>query len=431
MVSIDSEVVARDAAQDHPFQAIQIVESVAGRFVNGGQQRFTGIVANQAQQLAQGNNQILAATLLESLKVIGDFGRGFQNRLFFRMGIAAFDAFPTRRAVFEQSDALLSGFGNAAVGDDTAEIELDFDLIFGFAHLDTATNPGDWHGIAIRVQRDVSFHIHDALMKPVYLGNPGGQRFQMRLFGGKQLARNGAEMFFVCRIDAIAPLARLKIQIVPTGESASGKEVVLDKVEGPFDAARTVRIAQFVGSELETEAFAEGLHLRHRNHPPPRAAQHNHVRVVDHDPTASAAEKTQGVGQEDFAVEPLERGVALKEQHARVAQHGRCGLRAAFFSGDLDQMRRGVMLKLFAGRKLVESGWQFRLLTDAMTAAKGRQRRIRQSESLGHKLFMDPDEIALAVDPLVQNLLPVRLRFLRPVQYWYIRGLRPQDFAYG
>ena len=47
-----------------------------------------------------------------------------------------------------------------------------------------------------------------------------------------------------------------------------------------------------------------------------------------------------------------------------------------------------------------------------------------------NQFFMDPDEIALAVGPLLQNLLPEGFRFLESEQGWYFRGLRSQDFAY-
>jgi len=118
---------------------------------------------------------MLAAVLLESVEIIGDFRRGLQNRLLFRR-IGPFDAFPAGQTVFGQSDALLLWRGNAAVGHDVAQIELDFDAVFGFADLDSAADPGDRHGVPIRLQRDVSFHVDDPLMNPVYLGNPEGQR---------------------------------------------------------------------------------------------------------------------------------------------------------------------------------------------------------------------------------------------------------------
>src|SRR5215472_16968502 len=144
----------------------------------------------------------------------------------------------------------------------------------------------------------------------------------MCAFDSKQLTRNGADVLLVGRIDAIAPLPGLKIEILPTGEPASGKEVVLDEVKRPFHASGTIRVSQLVGSELEPEAFAEGLHFRHWNHLASGATEHNDVSVIDHDPTTTAAEKTQGIRQEHLAIEALERGIALKEQHPRVAQDG-------------------------------------------------------------------------------------------------------------
>ncbi len=36
-----------------------------------------------------------------------------------------------------------------------------------------------------------------------------------------------------------------------------------------------------MGSKLETKAFTEGFHLRHRNHLSSRAAQHDDMSVID------------------------------------------------------------------------------------------------------------------------------------------------------
>jgi hypothetical protein len=68
-------------------------------------------------------------------------------------------------------------------------------------------------------------------MQAVHFGNPRRQRFQMQALDRKQLARHGADMFLVGRVDLIAPLARLVVQLVPTGESAPGKKVILYKME--------------------------------------------------------------------------------------------------------------------------------------------------------------------------------------------------------
>jgi hypothetical protein len=51
----------------------------------------------------------------------------------------------------------------------------------------------------------------------------------MHAFDCEELARHGAAMFLVSRVDAVAPLPRLLIQIAPTGERAPGQKVVLDE----------------------------------------------------------------------------------------------------------------------------------------------------------------------------------------------------------
>ena len=92
---------------------------------------------------------------------------------------------------------------------DVARIELDVDLVFGFADFDAASNPRHGNRVAAGVQRDVAFDIDDAFMKPVDFRNPGRERFQMQALDGEQLARNGADVFFVSAVDAITPLGGL------------------------------------------------------------------------------------------------------------------------------------------------------------------------------------------------------------------------------
>ena len=88
-------------------------------------------------------------------------------------------------------------FRHTLVRDDVTRVELDFEFVLGFADLDSASDPGDGNRVSAGVQRDIAFDIDDAFMEPVDRRNPNGQRFQMQLFGGEQLARNGADMFFV------------------------------------------------------------------------------------------------------------------------------------------------------------------------------------------------------------------------------------------
>jgi hypothetical protein len=71
----------------------------------------------------------------------------------------------------------------------------------------------------------------------------------MLLFDREQLARHGAEMLLVSRVDAVAPLPRLLVQVLPVGEASPRQEVPLDKPEGPLDASRTVGVTQFMRLE--------------------------------------------------------------------------------------------------------------------------------------------------------------------------------------
>ena len=74
----------------------------------------------------------------------------------------------------------------------------------------------------------------------------------------------------------------LLLQILPTGERTPGQKVAFDKAERSFYASGTIRIADLMGHELKTETLAERSHLGHRHHLAPGAAQHHHMRVIDH-----------------------------------------------------------------------------------------------------------------------------------------------------
>ena len=55
--SFEPEVFARDAAQDHAFHAVEVVEAVAGGFADGRKKGIARIFAHHAQQLAQGKRE--------------------------------------------------------------------------------------------------------------------------------------------------------------------------------------------------------------------------------------------------------------------------------------------------------------------------------------------------------------------------------------
>src|SRR5580658_9904905 len=138
----------------------------------------------------------------------------------------------------------------------------------------------------------------------------------MQALDGEEFARHGADMFLVGGVDAVAPLACLLIQIVPAGKPTTREKVVFDKGEGPLDPCRAVRIPALMRHKTESETLGKRLHFRHGNHLPSRAAQYNHMRVVDHYAFDHAALVAHRIGEKHFAVESLEPRVDLEEQQA-------------------------------------------------------------------------------------------------------------------
>jgi len=74
-----------------------------------------------------------------------------------------------------QSDSLSFGFHNPLMHNQVSGIELDLDFVLRLTHFDTPPDPGSGHGVAIGVQGNIAFNIHQALMQPVHFRNPGGQ----------------------------------------------------------------------------------------------------------------------------------------------------------------------------------------------------------------------------------------------------------------
>src|SRR6202162_3751101 len=179
-------------------------------------------------------------------------------------------------------------------------------------------------------------------------------------------------MFLVSRVDLIAPLPRPLIQILPTAEGTPRQEVMLYEMEGAFYACRTVRIANGMRHELKAETLCKGSHLWHRNHVAAAAAQHHHVRVIDHDASCGATPITQRIGEKHLAVETPEVGVALEEQHSRIAQHRRRGLHFAFPAAQFHLVRRRVVLNLLAWRERIMARRRRRRVADSVPPAERR-----------------------------------------------------------
>lgn len=185
-----------------------------------------------------------------------------------------------------------------------------------------------------------------------------------------------------------------------------------------------------MGYEAEVKAFGKGSHLGHGNHLPSRSSQHHHVGVVDHDALRAATEIPQRFGEKDFAIEALKRCVALKEQHARVAQHGRSGLYFAFLSSQFEFMRRSIVLQFLAGPEVVLPDDLLWRLGEAMPATEGGQGLVGEYRPTGGQLLMDPHEIPFAAGQQLQDLLPIRFGLLRTLQDRHLRGVGTKHLAH-
>jgi hypothetical protein len=131
--------------------------------------------------------------------------------------------------------------------------------------------------------------------------------------------------------------------------------------------------------------------------------------VIDHHSLCRTSEVPMRVRKKHLAVETLEPGEALKEEHARVTQHSRGCLDKALFAAHQDAVRGGVMLNLFPRHEGVLARRLLFGLSNVVTTAEGRQCLIRQFRSFRNQFLMDPDQIAVARSIQFQDSLPVRL----------------------
>jgi hypothetical protein len=85
-----------------------------------------------------------------------------------------------------------------------------------------------------------------------------------------------------------------------------------------------------------------------------------------------ATHVTQRIGEKHLAVESPEGGVALEEQHPRIAQHGGSGLHPALLGAQFEIVGRRVMLHLLAGRKIILARRRWRRVSDSVPPAERR-----------------------------------------------------------
>src|SRR5260370_13324792 len=79
----------------------------------------------------------------------------------------------------------------------------------------------------------------------------------------------------------------------------------------------------------------------------------------------------KGFGKKDFEIEAMKRWVALKEQHARVAQHRRGRLHFAFLPREFQFVGRSIVLQFLAGPEVVLPDDLLRRFGDAIPAPEG------------------------------------------------------------
>lgn len=89
------------------------------------------------------------------------------------------------------------------------------------------------------------------------------------------------------------------------------------------------------------------------------------------------------------------------------------------------------MLQLYARLKVIPASRHNRSLSDALSSAESSQRLIGQQRAAGCQLLMDSHEIAFAGSQKVEDLLPVRFGFLRPLDLRHERGVGSQNLTYG
>jgi hypothetical protein len=175
--------------------------------------------------------------------------------------------------------------------------------------------------------------------------------------------------------------------------------------------------------ELEPVALAESSHFRDGNHIFARAPQYDDMGVVDHDNLRASAEVEERFRQQYLAFKTTESRIELEKQHARITQHRRGSLHRLQFPSHMNLMGRSVVLHLLPRLEVILSDGYFGLLTDFVSAAKGRQRRIGKIGARGEQLLMDSDQIPFAFRIQLEDFLPVRIRFL-----WAQDGRRHDRF---
>ena len=189
----------------------------------------------------------------------------------------------------------------------------------------------------------------------------------------------------------------------------------------PSEIQQYLETARLVVEEtIEREPYAPDVEYQSRR-----------AYIFARKPVGHLTEKARGLGEKDLTVEAGEGRVDLKEQDARVTQHGRGGLCFVFFARHFDDMGRSIVLAFFPRIKFVAPGRDGRRLRDAMAPAESGESLIGEIRTQGAEFFMDPNQIPFALGVQLQDLLAVRLGFLRPQQRGYFGRVGTNDLAHA
>ena len=125
------------------------------------------------------------------------------------------------RAVRRVCQALLAETEDAWVLGDQTRTVVDDDLVFRLAHLELAADEPPGHRENVTIDMDEALDVDDTVVKQVDLGHPGRPWHQMGLFLREEFKRTGLQGAAQLAVDALAPCARLEVEVREVSEGST------------------------------------------------------------------------------------------------------------------------------------------------------------------------------------------------------------------
>jgi hypothetical protein len=332
--AMEDEEVGDEGTKDHFFEPFELVHTVMGGALNGLEESVLGIIARETQQSPEQSRSSSASPSFQLPNVTGDGLTETEQLLFFGAASAGKRRLSAGRPMSGTGDVLRGSSDDFPVGGHQPRTVEDIDTILGFSYFERTGDEGVGNGITVAIHADEALGIDDAVVELVDLGDVKGKRPHLRSFAGEELPGRGSEMSSELGVGAVAELSGLSVEIGEVLESPPGKEVVFDEVHGTLDPGGAIGIADFVGLKVKAEALGESLHLGDRDHVFSRSPKDHHVGVVDQTAFADAGKVLERFGEEQLAVEPIEGGIVLEEQHAGITKDAGGGLNRSELSSD-------------------------------------------------------------------------------------------------